>query len=270
MQRINNVFYPVLNFIGHQILEGCTEMKPFYEKVKRENLTDEELDVIKDGLEITKEHNVDVNIYKLKSPELLHKLSLFAISRNDQLAWDIKGIQFARQLSGILWNPMVYKETPEIVPRKLWDDAYEFGKGFDDWLKEKYEKGYNASGIMIRPEEKVCEVYHINYSDKDSIETSVVLFGNCIKTVHCNFGGLISEDLKIPEEINEIAAMRKESAPRAYFQEDMYNILRLLHYKEKTGIKPKLYYRGDVIRYGDEQYEMFTDTACQSYELIRN
>lgn len=87
---------------------------------------------------------------------------------------------------------------------------------------------------------------------------------------HVNFLGKLSSNIELPKVVLEIARERHNTPEETFFQEDMYNILRYLFYKEHFLLKPTTVGKGDRLDLQDGIYDIFTDTPCVVYGLERN
>lgn len=261
MEVINEIFYPVFEYLGYPDLEEHPNLKGFYDKLSKDVMPADMRNVMKD---ITKPF-----VYSLRDDKGFDDLPIFTIRKEDISSWGDRGIFMVDQLTPLSWTAMFYNKTPEIISKKLWDDAFSFKGDFNEWVKEK-AKSFHTSGIIIRPEEKVCELYAIFYKDGDYNYMSISLYGKHINHYHINCDGCISTALQMSEEIKLIALNRNVSYKAAFFQEDMYNLHKLLYFKEASGIRPKLVTKGNTINYGGEAYAIQTEKPCIAYELIKN
>ena len=267
MYRINNYLYPVLKYAGYPVIFQHPDFSRTFDIYKPSDYSEEEWERLKkfEGIEDMPENTA---ILALRKDASLEKMPLFSVGNKDRQKWGIDHIMATYTMVSHLWAMQITHQRPEIVASYLWDQAYDYDdKGeFDRWLEEKVNSGYRKSGIMIRPKEEITEMFVISYQEGFQMEMSVTLGKGQILSSHVNFCGLISRLLDINvKELTIVADSRKCSIEEAFFQEDMYNILRYLFYKEHFMLTPTSIDNGDVLTLPDGHYKMFSDTKCDVY-----
>lgn len=267
MYRINNYLYPVLDYIGCPVIFEHPDFSRIFEIYKRNECSAEEWESLKElgGID---DVPGKAAILSLRKDAALERMPLFSVGKKDRQKWGIYPIMSTYTMLSYMWAMQINRQWPEIVPGYLWDQAYDYdAKGeYDRWLEEKAKNGCVASGILIRPKEEVTEMFVISYKEDFQMEMSVILGKGQILSSHVNFCGLISRLLELPQkELKTIANSRRCSIEEAFFQEDMYNILKYLFYKEHFMLTPTSIGRGNVLTLPDGQYNMFSDTRCDVY-----
>ena len=271
MSRINNVIYPVLSVTGYQNIPDSPLMKPYYKNASPETLDPETRDFIMSQPEAKEmvASGIKPIVSILKDAKMEGRLPFLAIDRRDREHWGNEKTHMIIQSMNTFWQFWYYDKPVEIVPGYMWDDAfYNAPEGFDEWLESKAKNGFECSGILVRPKEELTEMFHISYDGNDEkawLETSTCLHRNKVVWHHMNFTGCLSGEMAVTKGIRDLARVRHCSPTEAMFQEDMYNILKYLYYKEYYMLKPTSLVRGDRLELQDGIYEMYTDTPCIMY-----
>lgn len=159
----------------------------------------------------------------------------------------------------------------EIVPGSLWDEAFYHGpEGFDEWL-DSIKTSYRDCGFLIRPDEGIAEFYYISIKEGKEMSLSYIIAGKQILTMNMNCNGYISSDINFGKNdmngLMAIANARGCTFNNAFFQEDIYNILKYNYYKEYHGVKARKVARGETIRQGKgfSDIRVFSNTPCIIY-----
>lgn len=269
MTRINDVLYPALKFHGYRCLQDAPEYARFFKPVTEEQLMKSGNKEMLERINSEKEKGLNPAIHVLKNQPNEARLPIFAIAQKDRKQWGDEATQTIIETVNYFWTLAYSRSQIEIVPGYLWDDSYNVGlsEEYDAWLENKVREGYNSSGILIRPKEEICVMYYILYQKDAQIEASLGMHKNRILYHHVNFLGKLTSDIELPGVVSEIARQRHNTPDETFFQEDMYNILRYLFYKEHFLLKPTTVGRGDRLDLQDGIYDIFTDTPCAVYGI---
>lgn len=271
MHTVNELNYPILRYYDTPTLPKHYDFQDLYRKLS----TGETLDMIvkhpdSPAVSVCKQFpdifapKCEINARNLRS------FPIFRIPEQDIPKVDNETIVMLWYIFSHLWTPLFYKKKPEIVKGSTWDEMYyKDSTGYDEWLENKGLNGYEESGIIIRPHEEICELYWIHYTKEQHVtEMSFCFHGKELIYAHYNFRGFVSSELNIPKEFEKIARHRNVSLQEAFFQEDMYNILRWLYYKEKNRMEPKIIapFKKFFDRSGYTDFKMETQIPCIMYE----
>lgn len=242
---INELNYPILKYVGlPSVLEHASFSKLFREPTEEEK---------KDNENVAQGRCFKVPTSPI-TRQAMSKFPIFSIDMSSSMT----PAQFvsAFNVFNTFWSIGIYidKSVPEIVSRKVWDDAYEFGSedgSYNKWLKESIKKKKIFTGIMIRPQEEIAVMYYINLDKDDPIEISIGFYKSKCEHFGMNAIGYIDENLVFPAELKQVAAVRGVSEETAFHQEDIYNILKYIHYRENASLNSKLLHLHDKYRSDD-------------------
>ena len=266
MHTINELNYPALRYYNYVTFAKHPDFAPFF----RELTTNETLnEIIKHPddpvVSICKKMPDAYTLKEEMNGRTLQSFPFFKVPADDIDTLDDEQIQFLWYMFTRMWTLEFYNKQPEIVKGSTWDEMYYNNvPGYDEWLDDKAKNGFNSSGIIIRPHEQVCEFYKISYMHNKCIEISFCFHGSELVWGHINFDGFLSSVLELPKTLDIIAKQRKVTRQEAYFQEDMYNILRWLYFKEFHGMKPKAIvpFKKFFDKSGYADFRMATSTPC--------
>lgn len=269
MILLNDIHFPVLRFLG----EFDFFQHPAFAKhvTKPSKDLQEEIKNTEQFRRIAFSYDQEVSIVS-QSAGTREKWPLFAILKSDYKVLEKDQIAAIDHLLQTVWVFLQSnKKKPELVTRDVWDDMYykENADGFDKWLEKKAQQAETMYGIMIRPEENITEFYYIQfYPDGTGMEISFGLTMNVLLYFHCNHIGFLSKDSGYESylpQLRTIAASRKITVEQAFFQEDIYNVLRYIFYREKNMLQPRTLKRGDVIDGLDHKIAVYTDVPIEIY-----
>lgn len=270
MHVVNELNYPALRYYNYPSLLAHLDFEHIYKKLTDSETVDylvkhpdEPIGKISKTLPDAFAPIIDIKHDGFQS------FPFFALRKNDALTCDMDRVYMLWDLFLKMWPFYFCDKEFEIVKGSMWDDMFYFAPdGYDDWLRNKMEKGFESSGIIIRPHEQICEFYFILYTEKGMTEISFAFHRKELIYAHASFEGFISSALDLAPMLENIAEHRHITRQEAFFQEDMYNILRWLYYKESFRMKPvpvprvKKFIDGN----GYTDFRMATDTPCVMFE----
>ena len=269
MILLNDIHFPVLRFIKeHDFFQHPAFAKHIIKPTKE---LQEEIKNTEQFQKIAFSYDQEVSIVS-QTAATREKWPLFAILKNDYMELEKNQIAAIDHLIQTVWVFLQSnKKKPELVTRDVWDEMFQEknADGFDEWLEKKTQQGDTMYGIMIRPEEDITEFYYIKLNpDGTAIEISFVLSMNVLLYFHCNHIGFLSKNCGYESylpQLRTIAASRNVTVEQAFFQEDIYNVLRYIYYREKNMLQPRTLKRGDVIDGLDHKVAVYTDIPIEIY-----
>lgn len=268
MRIINNIHYPVLDFIGDTVPWDNPLFRDIWTRLSPEETVRAMAEVPGFMKETSSFKNLPVTHALQQTPtaKRIAKWPLFSIPAEDFEALGRDGFIGLIDLVSKIWSAPAQgpSDTVEIVKGSLWDTIfYKSPEGFDEWLDTK-EKNFSVKGTMLRPHEGIVEKFVILYTENALLEASMCFDGKECIWAHINFNGFLSSTINLPDSIGEIAGRRKCSEKQAFFQEDMYNILLYLFYKEHFMLKPRKVAKYEILTEseGYDSFRIVTDVPC--------
>ena len=193
----------------------------------------------------------------------------FKILEEDLETHDVARVHGLWHVFAMMWSMMFWDKEPEIVKGSTWNDAFfNAPDGYDEWLRNKIENGFENTGIIIFPFDQVCEFYAIYYEENYRCEISFGFHGKNLIYGHVNFDGFMSSVLGLPSALDDIAKVRHVTRQEAFFHENIYTILRWLYYKETFRMKPEpvSQFKKFIDGNGYTDFRVATDTPCVMFE----
>lgn len=264
MITINNYTYPILNFFGLNTLWEHPMFSSIMQKVPTESVKEEFTDTMRTIQDIYSKRKIELDTWKSLEEITAKRRDAWPILAYDPEDFQRLGPEMMMNTDAFisyLWSTRYHDAIPEVVPAEVWDDAFNYKDDrFYDWLSQGT---IHIKGIMIRPSEKATSMYfmHQDKEKKNDIATSMCLMDRYLMMFQANESGFISTNLNVPHGFKDLAAKRGISVEQAYFQEDIYNILKYHHYVHVAGKgKSKLMRRGDTETFNGTTYRSYTDT----------
>ena len=269
MHSINDLNYPLLRYHGYPNMAEHTDFNGLYRKLS-----------LRETMNIVIQHPDDPIIKSCSKlpdayapvkdidPTFLRSFPVFRIPETDIPTTGTEQVEMLWYGFTHFWELMYHDKNPEIVKGSDWDEMfYKTPDGFDQWLEAKVDSGYMQSGVIIRPHEEVCSCYSIMYNADEWMEISYCFRGRELLWGHIGPYGFLSKTIEMPEAIMTIAKEREVTPQQALFQEDMYNILLWLFFKERYRMERKVLPAGTEIRdkEGYTDFRIATDTQCVIY-----
>lgn len=271
MHVINELNYPSLRYYDYPSLAKHQDFAGLFRKLT----ANETIDIVMKHLDdpiikmCKKLPDAFAPVNEINGYNLL-SFPFFRIPKEDIRTVEDEILQGLWYVFTRMWTMYFYNKETEIIKGSTWDEMYYNAPiGYDDWLEDKMKNGFCNSGIIIRPYEQVCEFYLILYAKDMGVELSYVFHGKELVSAHLNFDGFLTSTIYVPDELERVAKHRNISKKEAYFQEDMYNILRWLFYKEAKGMVPKTIvpFKKFFDKSGYTDFRMATKTPCVIYEM---
>lgn len=277
MEIINNYNYPILNYIGSPTIIGHKSFRGIYQEIDTSRMTEQEKQELLNDIpdNSTKELYLKgsgqlIGLIQNPTQKRLEKWPIMAV--NEDMFREIKDTEkflYLMDVFNTYWFTDFSKVTPEIANRKFWDEMYFRGPDeFDGWLEDLVKKGCNMSGIIIYPEQDITRLFVINYEKEYAYEMSFVFRKNKLISFHHNYSGFLDDkiyNIQRNPQLQKIATIRNVTIQEAFFQEEMYNVLKYLYFKETYRMVPKELHKGDNI-YGNGQLKYYSDAPCVIFE----
>ena len=241
MHVVNELNYPFFRYHGLNSLVSHRDFNGLYEKMSDREVVDLVIETPDDPIVKMCKHLPEAygSLVPITAASL-RQFPIFRIPEVDVSSVSDSDVHLLWSFFYRMWTLFFFDKPFEIVKGSVWDEMYDAKEdGYDEWLQEKAEKGFLQFGAMLRPHEGICEYYVISYNGGVFSESSFCFSGKELLWGHFNFKGFLSKGLSFTDDLDMVAKFRNISREEAFFQEDMYNILRWLHYKEFHGMKPK-------------------------------
>lgn len=276
MKIINDINYPVLDFLGDTVPWDNRRFEDIWTRLSPEETVRAMVEIPQFMKEMSSFKNLPITHVLQQAPtaKRVMKWPLFAITPDD---FESLGRERFVELLGLfnqIWTiPVGKRDDPvELVKGSLWNDMFFKGPdGFDDWLDKK-EKEFCIKGTILRPHEGLVEKYAIFYSEETLMEASMAFCDRYCLWAHINFKGFLSKAIPLPDRIRELAVKRNYPEKEVFFQEDMYNILLYLFYKEHFMLKPRKVDKYEIFLEpeGYDSFRLATDVPCVIYDGKNN
>ena len=277
MEIINNYNYPILNYIGSPTIIGHKSFRGIYKEIDTSGMDEQEKEEFLKGLpdNFMKELYLKgfgqlMGLVQNPTQKRLEKWPIMAI--DEGMFRKFKDTEAYLNLVDVFntyWYTDFRNVTPEIVNRKFWDEMYFRGPdGYDGWLEDLIKKGCRTSGIFIYPEQDITKLFVINYENGNAYEIEFVFRENKLVLFHLNYNGYLDDkvyNISRNPQLQKIASIRNVTIQEAYFQEEMYNVLKYLYFKETYRMVSKDLHKGDSI-YGNGQLKYYSDAPCVIFE----
>ena len=263
MEIINNITYPILNFFGYPILWEHPMFASIFEKVEGEIPENKFPDIVDGFRNIGSKYGVDFGFWKTREKLTAKRREawpMMALLEDDFHELGDENVMLTDSLVAHYWSLFLYDIIPEVVPPEVWDDAFDKDDDseYDEWLRKG---GFEARGILLRPYEGIACPYLICKAENTDIVVSMCLLGRHLMMFHTGAAGFLSNNIEVPDGIFDIARDRSVKPVVAYFQEDVYNLLRYYHYVHVAGKgTTKILHRGDAESFRGTTYKSMTDT----------
>lgn len=234
MEIINEQNYPFLRYHGRINLMSHEDFEGLYREASEKETMNYVVNNLKDPIVDFCRKYPDAYVSKVPiTAENMKSFPVFRIPEEDVPSMTDEVAMMLLDTFSHLWTMSFYDQEFEIIKGSAWYEMYDENfKGFDEWLKGKMVNGFHETGVIIRPHEKVCEFYEFLYEKDHFTELSFAFQEKELIWGHFNCRGFFSSTIEIPRAYNFVAQQRKVSLQEAYLKEEMYNILRWLHYKE--------------------------------------
>lgn len=265
MQIINGINYPILNFLGTPNLWAHRAFRDIWR-----TLTPEEAQkAMAEGARYAKLLHFDALIQN-PTGKRTAAWPMMAVGEDDFNAMGKETFLAVTELVQTIWSFTAKSgNTPvEIVTGSLWDSMYyNAPKGYDEWLDKAVKTNRVFTGILLRPYERITEMYAVMTGEK-MYEMSLVVSGRTLLWCLANGTGFVSSALDLSGDIEKVASSRGCTLQEAFHQEDIYNILKYTYFKEHFLLRPRRLAKGETLAEedGTPAYRLVTDIPCITYD----